>query len=97
MYIIYTAFQDDKTEYENVRAHNKERAYLKEMGIPFKEVFGIHGKNSGYSLKIDRVYSQFIKERAWLAGQEYVLINNQEQIFLAYKNNQVNLLTVYNK
>lgn len=97
MFIIYTAFSSNKSEYENVRAHNQERAYLKEMGIPFKEVFGAYGKTSGYSLKVDRVYSPFIKERAWLLGQEYVLIHTEEQRFLAYRNNQINLLTGYNK
>jgi hypothetical protein len=87
MFIIYSVFNSEVSEEHNIRNHNRELRELAKLGVPVRECLGVYKDCKEYSLQVPREFSNIVKQRAWAAKQECVLLVNElNQAFLVYPN-----------
>lgn len=81
-FIIYSVFRKEDLDTVNSTRHNSERSFLRNMGIQFIEASGVYQGTNERSLVVPREFSNIVKERAWNARQECVLVVNASRMAL---------------
>lgn len=97
-FIIYSVARKENTEARNNALHSAERRFLKSMGIQFVDALGVFQGVPERSLIVDRAFSKIVKERAWDARQECVLVVNSDyKAFLTYPDGNVDRVGSWNQ
>lgn len=77
--IIFSVYQADKSEAENLNKHYDERLLLENTGIEYIETLGVYNGVKERSLIVDAKYESLIRDITAIHNQECYLLLDQDR------------------